>query len=249
MSKKNNKQIDVLIICGQGVYLDGKYYSEYPDHNVYLEHAITVKDVFEKFNYTHIVCSGGYTQQAQEISEAESFNNMWQDMGSKPDTENIIFDKYALDSAENIILGLIALRNRLKRDGISLTIRRIGAYSAWQFKKERFNNLAKELGILNQFYFHGFVDATKAQSGDLALKGEQNFLSNTKDDPFLVSNDAERKRRNRLKRGDYDNRFSELIDNFPQLFEKFDEFKRFRGIKEQIAFVNAFKVNIIDYKK
>jgi len=242
---KSNKQIDVLIVCGQGIYWDGKYYSEYPDHNVYLEHAITVKDVFEKFNYTHIVCSGGYTQQAHHISEAKSFNNMWEDTDSKPDTKNIIYDEYALDSAENIILGLIVLRDNLNKKGIFPTIRRIGAYSAWQFKKERFNNLAKELEILNQFYFHGFVDASKAQSGDLALKGEKDFLSNTKDDPFLISNDAEIKKRNRFKNGNYDIRFSKLIKNFPKLFEKFDDFKRFKGIKEQIAFVDAFKSEII----
>ena len=245
MLDKNNEQIDVLIICGQGVYLDGKYYSEYPDHNVYLEHAVSVKDVFEKFNYTHIVCSGGYTQQAEEISEAQSFIHMWRDTNSTPNTDNIIFDEYALDSAENILLGLITLRDSLNEKGMYPRVRRIGAYSAWQFKKERFNNLAKELEILNQFYFHGCVDANKAQSGDLALKGEKDFLSNTKDDPFLISFDAETKKKDRLKKGEYSKRFDELRRKFPTLFDAFDVFKTFGGIRNQIKFVDAFKANII----
>jgi hypothetical protein len=255
MSKENNENIDVLIVCGQGVYLDGKYYSEYPDHNVYLEHAISVKEIFRKFNYTHIVCSGGYTQKdchnqkVENTSEAKSFLKIWEDTNSKPNTKNIIYDEYALDSTENIILGLISLRNSLNNEGLNPTIRRIGAYSAWQFKKKRFNNLAKELEIINQFYFHGFANADKAQSGDLALNGEKKFLDETKNDPFLISSNAEMKKKNRLKKETYSDRLVILKDSFSNLFNQFDNLKICGGIRNQINFIDAFKLDIIQGKK
>jgi hypothetical protein len=79
MCKGETKYSDILIVCGQGTYQNGKYYSEYDDQNVYLEHAVTVKRIVKKYNYTHVVCSGGYTKaETPDLSEAKSFENMWE---------------------------------------------------------------------------------------------------------------------------------------------------------------------------
>jgi hypothetical protein len=244
MCKSKDGHIDVLIVCGQGVYIDGKYYSEYPDHNVYLEHAMTVKDIFDKFNYTHIVCSGSYTQNnstdtgVKNISEAQSFINMWEDTDSYPNCRNITLDEYSLDSIENVILGLISLRHQLNKQNFYPVIRRVGVYSTWQFKKKRFNILAKELGIINQFYFHGFVDADKAEAGELALNGEKKFLIENKNDPFLVSSNAENRKRARLKKGDYDTRLDKLKKEFSNLFNDFK-------CEDKSHFIIRFKNEII----
>lgn len=132
----NKDQADVLIVCGQGVYLNGCYYSEYPDRDVYLGHAIAVRKIINSYNYSHIVCSGGHSQgnrltkNISSLSEAESFLKIWEDTKSWPlDRGRPILDSYSLDSAENVILGLICARRELK----DVQIRRIGVFSAWQF--------------------------------------------------------------------------------------------------------------------
>jgi len=226
---------DVLIVCGQGTYKNGNYYTEYPDRDVYLRHAISVAKIVKEFKYTHVVCSGGFTQKSTpELSEAESFYAMWDDTDSWPmDHDRIFPDKLSLDSAENVYLGLMAARMKLYE---KIPIRRISVFAAWKFKKARFNRLAKELGIIERFYFHGLAWANEADAGERALQGENNQMKKIIDanDSLLLSREWEGKRRVRYQGpGDenslptYDTRLNERQNQFPQFFGVLNEIRRY----------------------
>lgn len=222
---------NVLIVCGQGTYNNGEYSAEFPDRDVYLDHAIEVKTIAERFAYSHIVCSGGFTQPGmRDISEAQSFQTIWADMNSTP-SQPVILDKYSLDSAENLYFGLMVARMKLDVE----PIQRIGVFAAWDFKKPRFNMVAQELGIIRQFYFHGFAPASRADAEERALAGETKFLSDvdiSKDYLLLLSNaDAKRKARysgkadesDYLQRlAEYPKRLNPLRSQFPDVFQRFD---------------------------
>ena len=245
---RNKDQADVLIVCGQGVYLDGCYYSEYPDRDVYMGHAIAVRKLFNSFNYSHIVCSGGYSQRNRlnktinSTSEAESFINMWEDTKSWPLTRGRpILDTFSLDSAENVILGLICARRELKNKHI----RRIGVFSSWQFKKKRFNSLAKNLGIIERFYFHGYQNTYMADAGELALFGEKEFLKVNGDDPFLLSKVAENKKRKRYAGHDFQNRLAVIEDAFPSIFQALSDLKKHKNEQQKSEFLSIFHKLII----
>ncbi len=69
---------DVLIVCGQGVYGDGVFYGKYHDREVFLAHAIEVPNIKEKYGYTHVVTSGGFTQKERPtLSESTSFDRIY----------------------------------------------------------------------------------------------------------------------------------------------------------------------------
>jgi len=153
-SRNSVDAANVLIVCGQGVYEDGTYYGEFHDRDVYLEHAIMFPEIVQKFNFNTVVLSGGFTQNcAPWLSEAESFLRILDDTQVTPPTVPIILDECALDSAENLILGLMTARLALGET----PIRRIGIWAAWKFKKWRFNRNAEALGIVEQTYVYGLA--------------------------------------------------------------------------------------------
>src|SRR6266480_3078070 len=162
---------DIIVITGQGVWAHGSFYVEYPDRDVYLEHAANARTIVARYRYSHAVLSGGYTQPSlPNVSEAEGLWSLFQDMDVWPlDKERIILDPLALDSAENIVLGLMAARLRLGR----IPVRRIGVWASWKFKKPRFNLLARELGIQDRFFFHGCASYEDADAGARARQGEE----------------------------------------------------------------------------
>jgi len=149
--------VDLLIVCGQGAYEDGTFYGEFHDRDVYVEHALGFPETAERFNYTVVVASGGFTQpKAPWLSEAESFLRILSDAHAAPPVIPVILDEAALDSAENLLLGLMTARAALGK----IPIRRIGIWAAWRFKKWRFNRNAEALGIVERTYFHGFSSST-----------------------------------------------------------------------------------------
>jgi hypothetical protein len=220
---------DVLIVCGQGTYEDGMFYTEYPDRDVYFRHAITVTEIVSQYRYTHIVCSGGYTQRmTPSLSEARSFLNVWADTDSKPDIKKSFFlDEISLDSAENVYLSLMAARKELKPIE---RIRRIGLFAAWKFKKDRFTALARELGIEQRFYFHGLANADEAIAGAQALQGELDQMRSIRssNDHLLLSEKWENKRLNRYSKPDppkYEGRLLTLRNRFGMVFEIIDRIR------------------------
>jgi len=215
---------DILIVCGQGTYEKGNYYIEYPDRDVYLRQALNVGQIVKQFKYTHIVCSGGFTQsRSSALSEAKSFLDMWEDTDSWPmNQSNIYLDELSLDSAENIYLGLMAARVELDE----VPIRRIGVFAAWKFKKVRFNSLARELGITDRFYFHGLAWANEADAGECALQGESDQMKKIADtdDHLLLSDEWEQKRRCRYcGQEEYENRLNKHRKQFPKFFNVLDD--------------------------
>lgn len=216
---------DVLIACGQGVYSGGAYPSEYPDADVYLEHAMTTRDVVRQFKYTHVVLSGGLTQKRlPDLSEAEGMLRIMEELGAVPETTTApMLEAASLDSPENILFSLMLGRMCLG----SLPIRRIGVHVAWSFKKPRFNQIARALDLHPYFYFHGLASHLRADAADRALKGEQDFLRTIKDtaDPLLLSKQMEEKRRSRYAGKDYAERFAPYRERFPGVVAALDDLR------------------------
>jgi hypothetical protein len=219
---------DVLIACGQGTYENGSFHCEFPDRDVYLSHALNVRHVVSEYRYNFVVCSGGFTQAATpHLSEARSFQAIWQDTGTRPDIPegDIIFDEHSLDSAENVYVSLMLARRHL---GADLPIRRVGVSAAWKFKKHRFTSLARELGIDDCFYFHGYADARAADAPDAASHGESGQMAeiSEKEDFLLLGRKWAEKRRTRYRGRCVDGRFGELPKAFPGFFSALEAIAR-----------------------
>jgi hypothetical protein len=197
--------ISPLIIGGQGTYIDSLFYTEFPDRELSLEYMMEVAVVAQRFKYTHIIPSGGFTQsETPNVSEAASFENVWKEFEINLGSLNVVKDEVALDSAENVISGLMALRvaeNESSRR--PRAIGRIGFFSQWHFKKRRMTELARQLGIEKSFYFHGYAQASKAAAGGVAQSGEESQLDKmiATDDFLLLGEGWETKRRKRFKKG------------------------------------------------
>lgn len=215
---------NILIVCGQGTYAAGAFHCEHPDRDVYLMHAMTVRDIVRQFAYGLVVCSGGYTQKVTpRLSEAESFGAIWNDTATRPDLppEAIVIDDRSLDSAENVCLGLMAARLHL---GEAHPIRRIGVFTAWRFKKPRFTMLSHGLGIDSRFYFHGFADAQAAADPKAAASGEATQMKSmtAANDALQLSPEWVAKRQHRYAGNDFTGRLTDLRSKFPAFFAATD---------------------------
>lgn len=219
-------QVDALIVGGQGTFSESAYFTEYPDRELSLEYVMRIRDIVERFRYTVVICSGGYTQkETPTLSEAESFLNIWTETMTKP-TCPVVLDNVALDSAENVIFGLMALR--LKEPGAKLG--RIGFYSQWHFKKPRMTSLASDLGIDKRFYFHGHADADHANAGEAAKAGELTQLEKMRSrrDFLLRGKEWAEKRvtRHRHPTIAFGERDMELRTSFPTVFAALKQLER-----------------------
>lgn len=208
---------DVLIVCGQGVYADGVYYAEFHDRDVYLEHALAVPTTAETYNYNVVVASGGFTQpRAPWLSEAESFLRMLADLQTPAPPVPIILDEVALDSAENLLLGLMTARLALG----GIPIRRVGVLAAWQFKKWRFNRNAEALGIVERTYFHGLAPALRTNvqvpPDDARQPGLSEYREDSIEYSLLRTPDRDAKRRARWQNNRYDAARGVWLTGFPQ---------------------------------
>jgi hypothetical protein len=212
---------DILIACGQGTYRDGCFYSEFDDRAVCLDHALSARGIVERFAYTHVVASGGFTQRATpDLSEAESFLRVWEEFDAGPlPRERVYVDDVALDSAENISLGILAARLGL---GAGVRIRRIGVLAAWSRKGYRFGAAARALGIQERFYFHGFGPAEAMNVHDPTPKptlAEYGHLARDLSEALLLGHAFEDKRRRRYRGAiPYAERRARLVREFPAVF-------------------------------
>ena len=206
---------DVLVVCGQGVYEDGRYYGEYHDRDVYFEHGMGIPDLVAKWKYNCIVLSGGFTQdKAPWTSEAESFLRMLSDSGmSLPCDVPLLLEECALDSSENLLFGLMRARLALA----SRRIRRVGIWSAWKFKKWRFNRNAQALGIVERTYFHGLApaSATNVQvlPEDAAQKTSAEYKEDVLEFSLLRTEAMEQKRARRWRNNRSDPKRDEALED------------------------------------
>jgi hypothetical protein len=90
----------------------------------------------------------------------------------------------------------MAARLELRQFGVTAPISRIGYYSQWQFKKQRMTGFARQLGILNRFYFRAYTDSAKAWAEGKAEGGEKAQLAKLEaaNDYLLVGQEWEDKR-------------------------------------------------------
>lgn len=236
---------DVLIACGQGVYQDGAFPVEFRDADVYLEHALRTKDVARTFNYNIVVLSGGFTQRNMpEVSEADGILSAMQEFEANlPHDKSPLLEKSALDSAENVIFGLMRARLNLGRR----PIRRVAVHVAWEFKKARFNLIADALGLHPSFYFHGMAPHQRANAGELAISGEERFVAQIVEDvdPLLLSEQMEQKRRKRYAGPNYASRDAEYRRSFPAVFGVIDHLKNSHEPGLRAELVSAFRREVL----
>jgi hypothetical protein len=219
----------VLVVCGQGVYADGTYYGEFHDRDVYFEHALKFPEIATRFNYNVVVTSGGFTQpRAPWLSEAESFLRILKDANVPVPSVPVILDEAALDSAENLLLGLMTARLALGKT----PIRRVGIWAAWKFKKWRFNRNAEALGIVERTYFHGFAPATVTNFQVPPDDARQRTISEYRDEEaefrLLRAPDKEAKRQKRWQNNRFDSSRDSSLGHLPQGNLKL-WFRRVRG--------------------
>jgi hypothetical protein len=201
----NDETIRPLIIGGQGTYMGSNFYTEFPDRELSLEYMMEAPVVAERFQYNYLVPSGGFTQiGTQNFSEAASFEKVWKEFSIRVSGYEVVKDEVALDSAENVIYGLMAARvHSLVELRQVRPIGRIGFFSQWHFKKRRMTQLAKQLGIEKAFFFHGYAHAQEAAAGDQAQGGEKTQLDQmiANDDFLLLGDDWAKKRKARYQIG------------------------------------------------
>jgi len=219
-----NEFADILIVCGQGVYEKGIYYGEFNDRDVYFEHAAQTHEVAKRFNYNCVVFSGGFTQEyAPWTSEAESIPRIINDAAKGnelPASVPCFLDETALDSAENLLFGLMMARIGL---GDAASIRRIGIYAAWTFKKWRFNRNAEALGIVEQTYFHSFAGTSstsiRVPEDDARQRYKEEYDADSAELNLLRTQDKEEKRAKRWQ-NNRDDPNSKIIwqDDSPEVY-------------------------------
>ena len=142
-----SEKISIMIACGQGVWDQGEFFSEYPaDNPIYIEHTGKIKEMAYNLRCNYVVLSGGYTQSARpEISEAKSMLNLI-NLEKDVDSNLYILDETSLDSAENLWVGLLTCRKTLDDSGHkSIGISQINVFAAWQIKEKRFSMTAKAI--------------------------------------------------------------------------------------------------------
>lgn len=209
---------DILIVTGQGIWFHGRFFAEFKDLVVYLDHLKTAWRIAQKYRYTHVVLSGGYTQaQVPHVSEAGGMLSLLRELQIVPDDPTrIILDHHAYDSAENVIMGLIAAQ--LQFGGIP--IRRIGISNSWLGKKKRFSLLAKELGIEDRLFFHGYAPWNRALDPDGAQRGEAHQCTLVENDPLMLQPDPWEKKRRMRYHGPtaFEHRFDQFAPHFPKFF-------------------------------
>jgi hypothetical protein len=219
------EDVDVLIVCCQGTYEDGVFYSEFPEQAVFSNHLISIPHIFRHFGYHALVLSGGYTKpQTPSLSEAHSVHKVWEDAGVEAPTELLFEDSIALDSAENLFIGLLEFVRQWKKrfPGHSPRVRRVGIYSAWLFKRLRFVECARALGLEGRFYFHGASETSESVAGDVPAHAEGRLVAQSKEvrDPLLLRWETATKR---LLRGgfhiDYPRRTALLRHEFSLFFD------------------------------
>jgi hypothetical protein len=237
--------VDALIVGGQGTFREGNYYTEYPDRELSLEYVMRIREIVEHFRYSVVICSGGYTQgETPELSEAESIINIWNETQTTPGCP-IVLDKIALDSAENVVFGLMALRLKEPR----ATLGRIGFFSQWHFKKQRMTSLAAHLGIDKCFFFHGHADAERSNAGEDAKTGEVLQLEQMRSrNDYLLSGkewEEKRKKRHRHVTIPYSERDAELRNAFPKVFDALDHLTS-TSVKELLAETNEMDTEVLE---
>lgn len=198
--------IDILIVCGQGTYQDGRFYTEYSERDLYLQHALETRHLVHTFGYNTLVASGSFTRpQTPMCSESQSFKRIWSEYDRWPlpsgyETTSYVWEQSALDSAQNVLFSLLETRLYLRHTGRGhLPIRRIGVHCLWKFKRERFTLLARALGIEERFYFHGLAHAIESLHPTQTLQGERTQVERIQatQDPLLLDSFWEKKRQQR----------------------------------------------------
>lgn len=198
--------LHVLIVPLQGIYdgNTGRFYCEYPDRDVYVRHLLGLPAAVREWGCNCISLSGGPTQAAApHLTEAQGALALLRDLEIRIplESERIIIEPHALDSAENVILSLMVVRIAFPRAAFG----RIVIWPAWAFKKPRFTALARALGIAEQCYVCGGAQAVAANDGCGAETGERTQLDRMtlENDLLLIADHWERKRAARYQGDGY----------------------------------------------
>ncbi len=205
--------ISLLLVCLQGVYKKGRFLCEYPaDNGVHLSHLLGIAELAKKFRNSHVVLSGGPTQpRAPGISESTSAKGFLEQKDSLPCPRgSLLVDESALDTAQNIVMGLATLRLAV---GWQLPIREVVVSICWGPKRRRVDAVTSLLGISDRVHVvpHDW-DGSLAFSPDALRAGEAKFVEESEDDVLLLGPKWEAKRRQRWHgSGSYESRLDHFL--------------------------------------
>jgi hypothetical protein len=210
----------ILLVPGQGVYVKerGTFLTEFPaDKETYVEPGLNAPMRARAVGAKLVVASGGPTNRGAEgRTEGEGMRHLLEDFRTAFALD-CCAETRALDSAENLLFGLIQARLLLEPD---VAIGQIWVWSAWRFKRERFSITARALGVGEQLYFSAF--ASEPAAGPKALAGERDVVDYMKvsGDTLLLGQAFDDKRQRRYAgRVPYESRLGDLPKSFPGVFE------------------------------
>ena len=205
--------VNVLLVCLQGVWRKGRFFSEYPgDNGVYLSHLSSIVELVQRMASSVVVFSGGPTQaRAPGVSEAKSAKDYLEQKDALPcHASNLILDEAALDTSQNLIMGLAAMRLAI---GWQRPIGEIVISVCWGPKRRRLARLAGLLGISDRVHVipHDW-EGRCAFNSDALREGESKFVEESRDDVLLLAPAWEQKRRERWHgHGSYDSRLDPFL--------------------------------------
>lgn len=230
--------LDVLLVPQQGVFdkRTRRFHCEYADRGVYRRHLQHVPDMLRDWGCNCLVVTGGRTQKdVPDVSEAQGAVDLFDELGldlALP-RRRVVVEETALDSAENVLFGLMLARTKFPRAPIGQVV----IWPAWLFKTPRFNLAARTLGILEQTYVCGGYGAEAANEGERAVTGEKGQFAQmmSENDPLLLGPQWERKRRDRYQGNIYEHRLDHLRSGFPACFAALDHMQLTGSSADSIA--------------
>lgn len=240
--KKNMKEQNLMIVCGQGTWQQNHFYSEYPEKDAYIGHIMQLPYLLQNYQPDFISFTGGFTQKETggQISEAASMVDILKEKSTLIIEKNIIKcggktieffkEEAALDSVENIIFSV--LKYFIITRGRALSLKKIFIYSTWQFKKERFVLASKAIGIDSIMEYIYFSRGDEIKDLSIARQSEKRIVEKlmAENDPLMLSKQWEEKRMKRFQGSNYALRDILYREHFSQFMESMDRYKRDFGL-------------------
>ncbi len=168
----------LLIVAGHAIYFERRWHGGFPGEDpFYARHVQAGFRVFREEGYEYLALSGGnnrphFEQVTRGLSEAEGMKHYAMEEGlCAPDDPQIITEKWARDSMENLLFSLLAFACQTGR-----WPERVGVVS-WNSKGLRFHLIAAGMQLGGRIFFHGIGDYTTQTDLERACAAEARFNS------------------------------------------------------------------------
>ncbi len=185
----------VVVLCGHAIFNKEtkRWEGGFPGQEVAYEKQ--VQEAVKMVGSGILILSGGRTRprlSCKKISEAEGIRDFIGERWSLSNIPNMILEKWARDSFENIFFSILACQSDLREIPSEVILISFG------FKSLRFQIIATTLGVPN-FRFFGSGDKLLSSDKRIdALKSEAKLLENILEDPYHQRDFLKKKRAQRM---------------------------------------------------